>query len=80
MHCHQKMCFTLAPASEWKEDTIEWIARHAHSDVKQYAAQKKTAFERGSYVSDVLQKRGHLFLKDRPADIIWYQEVAFVFA
>ena len=41
MHRHEKMCFTLAPASEWKEDTIEWIAHHAHSDVRQYAAQKK---------------------------------------
>ena len=41
VHCHEKMCFTLAPTSEWKEDTIEWIAHHAHSDVKQYAAQKK---------------------------------------
>ena len=41
---------------------------------------KKTAFERGSYVSDMLQQRAHLFHKDRPANIIWYQEVAFVFA
>ena len=73
MHCHEKICFTLAPASEWIEDTKEWIAHHVHSDVKQYAAQKKkTAFERGSYVSDMLQQRAHLFHKDRPANIIWY--------
>ena len=27
----------FAPALDWKKDT-EWIAHHAHSDVKHYAA------------------------------------------
>ena len=38
VYCSEKMCFTFAPASEWKEDT-EWIAHHTNSDVKQRAAQ-----------------------------------------
>ena len=38
VYCPEKMCFIIAPASEWKED-IEWIAQHIHSDVKQRAAQ-----------------------------------------
>ena len=38
MHCPEKMCFKFAPALDWKEDT-EWIAHHAHSDVKHCAAQ-----------------------------------------
>ena len=34
----RKMCFMLAPASEWKED-IERIAHYTHCEGKKYAAQ-----------------------------------------
>ena len=38
VRCAIKMCCLFAPASEWKHD-LEWTLLHAHSDVKQYAAQ-----------------------------------------
>ena len=86
------MCFTFAPASEWKVD-IEWIAHHTHSDVKQYSAllicdcsnkralrKRKQPLSKDRMFLTCYKKECNFFYVERPANIAWYQEAAFAFA